>query len=140
MKKNGFTLLETIIALFILGIVTITVLPILEASYYRSYRNNIKIEMINLGEMAIEKLKAFNRSSNRDLYIYDLKVEDIIDEFSNSSNISLTLPRESKTKDYIIEIEKNDKNINLWKVSVKVSYIKGEKYEDIIYTSLIPKK
>lgn len=140
MKKNGFTLLETIIALFILGIVTITVLPILEASYYRSYRNNIKIEMINLGEMAIEKLKAFNRSSNRDLYIYDLKVEDIIDEFSNSSTISLTLPRESKTKDYIIEIEKNDKNINLWKVSVKVSYIKGEKYEDIIYTSLIPKK
>lgn len=140
MNHRGFTLVETIMALFLLGLVAITVLPIIHVSFDRVGRNDIKLEMMNIGEMAIEKLKAFDRNSINPLYIHDMKIEDIIDEFSDKEDVLLTLQNESKNRKYTIEILKEEKNKKMWRISVSVYYKKGGKHEEVIYNALIPKK
>ena len=140
MRNKGFTLVETILGLFLLGLVTITIFPIIQGSYGKSYRNNVKLQMMNTAEMTIERLKAFNRSSTEDLYICNTKVSDIIDDFSSKGDTTLTLLEKIDDENYSVEIKKTDKNEKLWRVRVKVSCIKGEKYEDIIYKALISKK
>ena len=140
MRNKGFTLVETILGLFLLGLVTITIFPIIQGSYGKFYRNDVKLQMMNTAEMTLERLKAFNRSSTEDLYICNTKVSDIIDDFSSKGDTTLTLLEKIDDENYSVEIKKTDKNEKLWRVRVKVSCIKGEKYEDIIYKALISKK
>lgn len=139
MEKKGFTLVEVIISLFLLGLLTITIFPILETSVAMVDKNNVKLEMIYIGEMTIEKLKAFKEDNKEDLFIYDMKVKDIIDLFSKSEEVSLTIST-GDTKKYKIQISKKEKNEKLWIIYVLVSHTKGEKYEDVEYKAFLPKE
>ncbi len=139
MNNNGFTLVEVMMALFLLGLLTITIFPIFQTSLGIIDRNNLKLEMMHIGEMTIEKLKAFKEDSEEELYIYNTKVKDVIDIFSDSSEASLSIST-IEDKDYKIQISKEEKNEGLWIVSVLVSYEKGEKHEEIEYKAFLQKK
>lgn len=141
MKNKGFTLIETIMTLFLLGLVSITVLNLLHTTFMLEDRNNRKLEMLNVGEMVIEKLKAFNYDSENELYIYETKVADIIDMFNIEKDKSLIISSNTEyISDYKIEISKQEKVKKLWEICVIVSSNKGEKYEEIKYKAIIPNK
>lgn len=138
MARKAFTLIEVMLGLLLLGLIAITILPTIHYSYNMVVRNNIKIEMMQVGEMAIEKLKAFKETSNEELYLYNIRVGDIIDLFQIEDEYSDTINFNSKQ--YGIQILKKDKNEKLWQLHVLVSYEKGEQYDEVEYKALLPKK
>lgn len=140
MNKRGFTLIEIMIALSLLGILSITILPMLQGSFSIFNKNDIVFEMMNRAEMTMERLKAYDEDGSDDFQIYDMKVAEIIDHFSDKKEASISLPQLDKDEDYIIQISKEERAANLWEISVLVSYKKGEKYDDMLYKALIPKK
>lgn len=138
MNKKGFTLVETILALFLLGLIAMTILPITQLSYNIIGRNNRRLEMMQIGEMTVEKLKAFKETSTEELYIYNSKVRDIIDLFN--SDVMKFHILEDDSKIYTIKISKEEKNVKLWAINVLVSYKKGETYDEVEYKALLPRQ
>ena len=58
MDRKGFTLVEVLIGLSLLGLVSVTILPIISSSMMNLNKNNIRMEMNYLGETVIERIKA----------------------------------------------------------------------------------
>lgn len=138
MKKKGFTLIEAIIGLFLLGIIALTIIPIINSTYNMVSRNKLQLEMIYIGEMTVEKLKAFKEGSKEELYIYNTRVSYIVDSFSRGSS-SFTIYSEDE-KNYKIKIDKEDKNESIWAIHVVVSYEKGASYNEVEYKASLPRK
>lgn len=138
MDRKGFTLIEIMLGLLLLALIAITILPTIFYSSNVTARNNIRLEMMQVGEMAIEKLKAFEQTSSEELYIDHIRVRDIVDLFQVEDEYSDTIDFNSKK--YGIQIIKRDKNDKLWQLHVLVSYKKGEQYHEVEYKALLPKK
>lgn len=139
--KRGFTLVETILGLCLLGLITVTVLPIINSSLNRIRNHNTKIEMIYLGEMVIEKIKAFDIEKGVDMFIYDTKVVDIIELFKTESKIELTLPQNKTEEKFIIKLTKKEKSERLWELTVFVYEDKeGSNVSNVKYTAYLPSK
>ncbi len=139
MKRSGFTLIEVMLSLFLLGLISIILLPSIQGSFNNGARNKDKSEMIYLGESSLEKLKAFNGSSS-DMYIYDMSVEDIINSFRESKKVDIVLPISKNSEKYIIGISKDIKCDNLWVVNVNVFYNPKERDQNVNFKAYLPKK
>lgn len=138
MKRNGFTLIEVILSLFLLGIISIIVLPSIQNSFSNGMKNKERSEMIYIAESTLEKLKAFKINSSS-LYVYDMSVEDIIDQFKDSEKVDISLPILRNSERYIIEISKDIKGDNLWIVYVDVFY--PEKRDvNVNFKAYLPKR
>ena len=138
MKRNGFTLIEVLVGLCLLGLVSVTVLPIITTTSKLSNNNFKRMEMDYLGEMIIENLKAFKYNSGDTTYISTTKVEEIIDLFKTQeiSNIKFVFP--GKHANYNITIEKKEKNSRLWEILVSIDYIKEGDIKLVAYKAFMP--
>lgn len=58
MIKNGYVLIEVMVGLFLLGIISVTCFPLIVSSFNNFDKIKNRTEMIYLGEMVIERLKA----------------------------------------------------------------------------------
>ncbi len=141
MNKKGFTLVETILGLFLLGLIAVTVLPIINTSYIRLRNNRVKMEMIHIGEMTIEKIKAFNKDSHSHDSIYDTDMLELIELFRFHDSVEITLPKNKKDEKYSIKIKKDQKSDSLWKISVFVYHnIEGSRISHVEYMAYLPEK
>lgn len=141
MKKKGFTLIETIISLVILGLVCIIVLSLIQNASLTSTKNDRNIEMLNIGEMVIENLSAFKYENESELYVFGNNLENIIESLNNEESCSLDISSGSEySEEYNINISKEERSEKLWKIYVTVSYDKGERHDEIKYTTFITKK
>lgn len=138
--KKGFTLVELLLGLCLLSLISIVVAPSINSSLELFNNHFKKLDMIYLGEMTIEKLKAFNPDVHKTTYIYDTKVEDIIYLFRLEERAKVVLKSEDEYKDYTITINKEEKDNKLWKVLVSVDYIRGRGKKVVEYKSYLPAK
>lgn len=120
MERKGFTLVEVLLGLFLLGIISITVLPIVTSSLNNLSRNKIKMEMNYIGEMAIERIKAYNEESSKELYISDKKVSEVIELFRYSVSSEVNISQKGESGNYILRITKDQRSNVLWNISVYV--------------------
>ncbi len=141
MKRRGFTLVETVIALVILGIVSMSVVSLTATASIMMAKNKRDQDMIAIAGSVIENIRAYNPESKRDLFVIDKNVKDIIQTFNRDSNSSIDFSSKSEYQDeYNINISKEDRSESLWKICVTVSYDKGEVRDEIKYKTIIPKK
>ncbi|MCK9442984.1 MAG: type II secretion system GspH family protein [Tissierellaceae bacterium] len=117
MKRKGFTLIEVMMGLFLLGLVSATVLPIFNTTFMNINKQRQKAEMLYASEMAIEKLKAYNPQSSVNLYIYNTDVKEIIQLFYDNDRVDVEI---SEGGEYTIKIVKEDKSKFLWFIEVFV--------------------
>jgi prepilin-type N-terminal cleavage/methylation domain-containing protein len=140
MKRKGFTLVEVIMGLFLLGLIAATILPIMNISYLRLSNKNIKMEMIHMGEMVIERIKAFKEDSSEPISIYNVKIEDLIEEFKKDKIVEIILPKDKNSEKYSLKIIKDEKFDNLWLLSVYVYHNKEGKVLDYVeFKAYMPK-
>lgn len=141
MKNRGFTLIETSISLVILGLVCIIVLSLIQNASLTSTKNNRNIEMLNIGETVIENLSAFKYENESELYVFGNNLEDIIESLNNKESCSLDISSGFEySEEYNINISKEERSEKLWKIYLTVSYDKGERHDEIKYTTFITKK
>jgi competence protein ComGC len=139
--KKGFTLVETIMGLCLLGLIAVTVLPIINSAFHRINSHNTKIEMIYLGEMVVEKIKAYDAEKGVDIFIYDTSLFDIIELFKTNDEIDFILPQNQIDEKYNIKLIKKEKSEKLWELSVFVYEDKeGSKVSNVKYTAYLPPK
>lgn len=141
MGKKGFTLIESIIGLFLLGLIAVTTLPIINSSFITLRNHDTKLQMVYTGEMVIEKIKAFNMESNSDVLIYDTTVYELIQLFRSNDSIEVKLPKNDNNEKFSLTIIKNQKSDYLWMLSVYVYDNKeGSNIGHVEYTAYLWKK
>lgn len=141
MKKNGFTLIEVLMGLCLLGLISVIMLPIINSSLNLSNKNFEKIEMTYLGETVIENLKSFKYDSSVSAYICNTEVKEIIDLFKSEKTSSITLDSKDEYENYKITIEKRERSSKLWEVLVFIDYVIKEGDEKgVKYKAFLPSK
>ncbi len=141
MNKKGFTLVETMLGLFLLGLISVTVLPIINSSFIKLRNHKTKMEMIYIGEMAIERIKGFNEDNTSNISIFDRDVSEIIELFRTHSSIEIALPNKENEEIYSLKITKNQKSDSLWMISVLVYHnIEGSSIGHVEYKAYLPQK
>ena len=120
MERRGFTLVEVLIGLFLLGLISVTVLPIVSSSLMNISKSKIKMEMNYIGEMAIERIKSYNEESTTELYIFDEKVSEIVELFRNPGSSEMIISQEGENGKYLLKLIKDQRTDILWKISVYV--------------------
>ncbi|WP_313756435.1 prepilin-type N-terminal cleavage/methylation domain-containing protein [Tissierella sp.] len=141
LNKKGFTLVETILGLFLLGLIAVTVLPIINTAFIRIESHKIKMEMVYLGEMSMEKIKAFDASSKSDLFIYDTNISEVIKLFKEYDDIEINIPKKENDDKYYLKISKNQRMDSLWIVSISVFHNKkGSNIKNVEYKAYMPPK
>ena len=138
MKRSGFTLIEAIMGLCLLGLISLTVLPIIATSSKLSNTNVKETEMAYLGEMIIENLKAFKSDSGTTTYICNMKLEEIIDLFKNQGSSNIKLNFDGKYEKYNVSIEKTDKSKRLWELLISIDYAKEGDIRGVSYKAFMP--
>jgi 5-methylthioribose kinase len=125
----------------LLGIIAVTVLPTISSVYNNFNILKDKMEMIYIGEMVVEKIKAFNDDYLEDDYIFDMKLHHLIEELRLNDSVKITLPREDKEFDYYCTILKNGDHSDIWELHVTV-YPKEEesRLKNVEYKVYLPKK
>lgn len=137
MNKKGFTLVETMMGLFLLGLIAVTVLPTINSSFMKFRNQKTKMEMMYIGEMAIERIKGFSEDNTSNISIFDRDVSEIIELFRTHSFIEIDIPEET----YSLKITKNQKSDSLWMVSVFVYHnIEGSSIGHVEYKAYLPQK
>lgn len=140
MDKKGFTLIEVLIGLCLLGLISVTILPIIGTSSKISIKNSEKMEITYLGEMVIENLKAFKYDSGVSAYIFDTEVKEIIDLFKSEEISIITLDLKDQCKDYSVTIEKRELSSRLWEILVSIDYLKEGDRKSVQYKAFLPSK
>lgn len=139
MRKKGFTLIEAMMGLCLLGLIAVTVLPIINSAFVALDNHNTRMEMIYLGEMAMEKIKAFSADSDSQLFIYDKDVKEIVQLFRDNDSVEIIL--KDKDEKYSLKIFKNQKSDSLWMLSVYVYLNKeGSNMGYVEYKGYLPEK
>lgn len=140
MNKKGFTLIEVIMGLCLLGLISVTILPIIGTSSKLTSKNFEKMEVTYLGEMVVENLKSFEYGSEEPLYIWDTEVKEIIDIFNLEKTSVIILESKDESEDYIVTIEKRERSNNLWEIVVNIDYIKEGGKKGVKYKAFLPSK
>jgi len=141
MDSKGFTLIEVILALFLLGIIAVTFLPIVNITLENIRLTNERHQMILLAESVIEQIKCFNYESTKNVYIFDMNLVDIVDAFSVSDEMNITLPmdRGNQRWNYTCNIYKNNVNERIWDITIVVSYDGEKRIKDVVLQAYMEK-
>lgn len=139
--KKGFTLIEALMGLALLGLISVTILPIVNSSFIILNNHNLKLEMMYVGEMAVEKIKAFDMDISSGAAIYDTEVSEIIDLFKSNDKVEIIIPRKENSEKYLIKIIKKNKSEDLWTIHVYVYQNKeGGSISHVEYKAYLPQK
>lgn len=136
--KRGFTLIEVIMGLFLLGLIIVSVLPIANGAFYNLSKQKTRYNMIYTGEMVVERIKAFDCETSKELFVYDVEIGQLIEEFRGNDYIEISLDKEGY--DYPIKIIKENKSDSLWKIAVIVYNKDGGKSDSVELKAYLPKK
>lgn len=141
MKNHGFTLIEVLMGLCLLGLISVAILPTINTSLKASNMASEKRQMMYLGEMAIEKIKAFKYEDCSATYILETKVEDIVNCFKTEENCEIVLNSNFEYENYEIKLSKKPKGYNLWEICALVYSIKEEEKNNYVeYKALVISK
>lgn len=141
MRKRGFTLIETLMGLSLLGLISVMILPIVNSSFMILNNHNLKLDMMYVGEMTIEKIKAFDIDIDSNDSIYDTQVSEIIDLFKAQNTVEIIIPKIQNGEKHSIKIIKNHKSEGLWKIHVYVYQNKeGGSISHVEYKAYLPEK
>ncbi len=135
MRRNGFTLIEVMVGLFLLGLIASLTLPIINTSYMNLGKQRLRADMIYRSEMVMERLKAYRPKAYSTLKICDMDLKDIIEAFQNEEDVCI----EIQDNDFIIDIDKSNKTPSLWYVYVKVYKVRGRAKDYVDLEAYIPK-
>lgn len=139
--KKGFTLIEALMGLALLGLISIMILPIVNSSFIILNNHNLKLEMMYVGEMVVEKIKAFEIDISSSTTIYDTEVSEIIDLFKSKDKIEIIIPKKENSEKYLIKIIKNNKSKDLWMMNVYVYQNKKSRgINHVEYKTYLPQK
>ncbi len=141
MDDRGFTLIEVILALFLLGLIAVTFLPLINTALENIRLSNERNQMLLLAETVMEQIKHFNYESSENSYILDMKIVNIIDVFSKTDNINVNLPKD-KDKDkwpYVCHIHKKNINDKLWAITITISYNGEKKIKNVVLQTYMEK-
>lgn len=114
MKKRGFTLIEVIVAIFLIGLVTILGLPIVQNSITNYNRIKEKRHMYYLCEMAVERLRAKDKT-----------LESICTELETKNEITVSSIGSTELDKYKCRITKIKETDMHWFLEVRI-YIDNE--------------
>lgn len=102
-----------------------------------------------LAETILENIKGFGCGVSCEKYILDIKLEELMDMLNVDGKVVVKLPLNEENNKrnvnypYLATITKDDIDIKLWKVSIKVEeYNKGEEGANVLYETYMhkPKK
>lgn len=131
--------MEAVIGIGLLGLISVTTLPIMTRSFINLKNHNIKMEMNYVGETIIERIKAFNEDS-LDSNIYGTQVSDIIERFNLNDNANFTLYG-NNDEPFLIEVKKENHSDKIWKVAFYIYHDKeGSNINHVEYKIYLPKK
>ncbi|NLK43636.1 MAG: prepilin-type N-terminal cleavage/methylation domain-containing protein [Tissierellia bacterium] len=136
--KRGFTLIETIMGLFIFGLIVVTVIPITNGTINNLYKQKIKTQMIYTGEMVIERLKAYDLDTSSELFIYDVEISQLIEEFKGNDYIEIEFEKEEY--ELPLKIIKENKSDFLWSIKVIVYNKGGGRLDNVEFKAYLQKK
>jgi len=136
--RRGFTLIETIMGLFLLGLITVIVLPLVNGNLDNLFKQRVKAQMVYTGEMVVEMLKAYDEETSNPLFIYDVEIGQIIDKFKGNNYIEINLDKEDY--EFPIKIIKEDKSDLLWTTRVIVYSKGGGKLDNVEFKAYLQKK
>lgn len=116
-SKKGFTLIEVIASVIIIGIIFFGFFQLIIQSNAVAHSNNNKLILINLADAELERLQAtqFNTYSELQTYINTHKSQKIID---NEYKIKIEVAPAKKIVNGIVS---NESSIKLYNVTVTVS-------------------
>lgn len=141
MDNRGFTLIEVILALFLLGVIAVTFLPLANTALENLRLINERDNMILLAESIMEQIKNFKFESSENAYIFDMNIADIINRFCETDEMNILLPihRENSQWNYTCNIYKNNFNERLWNITVTISYDGEKRIKDVVLQAYMEK-
>ena len=141
MNKSGFLLIHTLLGLFLLGLVTVTCLPILDTALNNFGLVNIKMDMIYIAESIIEQIKSFDYDNMvEEEFIFDLQLVKLIEILEEKSQVDICLPLNLDEEEYkyFCKIHKSEVD-NLWEIEVNISPIKEVRgIKDVNLKAILP--
>ena len=105
MKRKGFSLIELIVGIFLIGLVTIVALPIIQNSYMNYSRVKERQHMLYLCEMVVERMR-FKDNNLNDIFIELETNNEIVLESIGTTDLGIYKCSLSKTKetDFFIDL------------------------------------
>lgn len=141
MNKRGFILTQVLVGLYLLGLIIVSVLPLLNTSISNLNLAKENKDMINTAETIIEQIKSFNYKNNSSTeLVFDMELLDIIELLAEEKEVNLSLPidKENAEYKYVCDICKIEKD-NLWELNVSIAFENGvKKINEIEITALLP--
>lgn len=142
MREKGFLLIEVLTGLFVLGLITVTCLPILNATLYNLELIKYKMDMVFIAESTIEQIKAFDyNKTGEDEYLYGIELVELIQMLKDEDPAVITLPLniDHENFKYTCAIYKENNNESLWKIRVKVlSFERERNIKDVEIQAFMP--
>lgn len=114
MKRKGFTLIELIVGLFLIGLVSTVAMPIVQNSIGNYNKINERQHMLYLCEMVVERLRA-----------KDSNLDDIFQSLETSNEIVLSTIGSTDLGKYKCKITKTKETTLFMDLDVKI-YIDNE--------------
>lgn len=144
MNNKGFLFTESLMGLFLIGIIAVSCLPILNTALGNIKKTKDKMNMLLIAESTIEQIKSFDYNWTDEEYIFDMNIEELIEIFIVSEAIAIRLPfNNNQEYDYQCIIYKENSSKDLWKIQVEVASCQGNKRiktVDLLTFVPIPKK
>lgn len=141
MNKSGYFLIGTLLGLTILGLISVTFLPIFTCIFNNIYLLETKDQMKYYGETIMERIKAFNYLDCREEYILDMDMTYLMDMFYEQEYVYLSLPiSEDCEYKFYVDIEKVNISEDLWSINVIIiSKDNPERLRNVAFKSLLAK-
>lgn len=143
MLKKGFSLIESLMGLFLLSLIAVSCLPLITSLLDNMRLNSEKDEMVFVLESSMEKIINYNVEYPNEEYILDTPVSEIIDMLMKNNDITVKLPlKANDTCKYSLTISKHniDGSDRLWKICMEIVH-KGEKrLNNVTLQAIIPVK
>ncbi len=131
MNDKGFITLEVILIIFILGLFTRNIFPILYKSIEINNEIITKDKEVHIYENIIESMK-ISRKNKKNMGIYNINYIELFENFKLHNSYSEILEILIEEDHYIIKIEKENKN-EFWKIKLQIENIrKANNYEEFV--------
>lgn len=131
MNNKGFITLEVILIIFILGLFTKDIFPILYKSIEINNEIITKDKEVHIYENIIESMK-ISRKNDENMGLYNINYIELFENFTLHNSYSETLEILIEEDHYKIKVEKENKD-KFWKIKLQVENIrKANDYEEFV--------
>lgn len=118
-NNKGFTTLEMILVIFLLGMVIKYILPSLNTNIKLNKDNIIRNNQNYIYSNIIETMKV-SKKNNKNLDLYDIDFMYLFRKFKTCDYYTETLEIYIDNYKYILKIEKENMLDNFWKIKLEV--------------------